>query len=204
VDRDKIERRDFPTGRRGYDPAAVDEHLRRVADEFETQVHGPVPSLSSGTADQVRLILEAAERGASELQARAGEQASAHVTRVQESAEGLLSKLDELEGELGRLLSALRASGERLTEGLAELQAEVGGGGGAPEAAPVVEVDAATDPEPELPMPVVSDEAGARLIALNVALGGSSREETGRYLVEHFGIADPEALLDDVYARVGQ
>ena len=38
VDRDRIERRDFPTGRRGYDPAAVDEHLRRVADEFEARV----------------------------------------------------------------------------------------------------------------------------------------------------------------------
>ena len=200
MDRDKIERRDFPTGRRGYDPAAVDEHLRRVADEFETQVHGPVPSLSSGTADQVRLILEAAERGASEMQARAGEEASAHVTRVQESAEGLMAKLDQLEGELGRLLSALRASGERLTEGLAELQAEVGGGSSVPEVEPIAEVDV----EAELPEPVVSDEAGARLIALNMALGGSSREETGRYLVDHFGIADPEALLDDVYARVGQ
>ena len=35
VDRDAIERRDFPVGRRGYDQAAVDEHLRRVADELE-------------------------------------------------------------------------------------------------------------------------------------------------------------------------
>ncbi len=35
VARDAIERRDFPVGRRGYDQVAVDEHLRRVADELE-------------------------------------------------------------------------------------------------------------------------------------------------------------------------
>ena len=108
MDRDKIERRDFPTGRRGYDPAAVDEHLRRVADEFEAQVHPPAPSLSSGASEQVRQILVAAERSASELRERAGEQASDHVARVQEAAEGMLAKLDRLERELGGLLEALR------------------------------------------------------------------------------------------------
>ena len=46
------------------------------------------------------------------------------------------------------------------------------------------------------------DEAGARLIALNMALSGSPREETARYLAEHFELADVEALLDDVYDRV--
>ena len=40
---------------------------------------------------------------------------------------GMLSKLDELESELGRLLTALRASGERLTAGLEQLQADVAG-----------------------------------------------------------------------------
>ena len=37
-----------------------------------------------------------------------------------------------------------------------------------------------------------------------MALGGSPREETARYLAEHFDLADPEALLDDVYARAGR
>lgn len=43
---------------------------------------------------------------------------------------------------------------------------------------------------------------GARVIALNMALGGSSREETAHYLSENFELDDPEALLDEVYARV--
>ncbi|MGH3016560.1 MAG: hypothetical protein ACRDNN_16570, partial [Gaiellaceae bacterium] len=52
--------------------------------------------------------------------------------------------------------------------------------------------------------PATDDEAGARLIALNKALSGTPREETARYLAEHFTLADPEALLDDVYNRAGQ
>ena len=127
MDRREIERQDFPTGRRGYDPASVDEHLRRVADELEQLRGAPPPApatLSSGASEQVRGILEAAERGADELRARAGEEASGHVERVKLAADGLLGRLDELQTELSKLLDGLRASGERLSEGLAELQAE--------------------------------------------------------------------------------
>ncbi len=249
MDRERIERRDFPTGRRGYDPAAVDEHLRRVADEFEAHVNAPRASLADSTSEQVRLILDAAERGAAELRSQAGEQASDHIARVEAAAGGMLSKLDALESELTRLMAALRTSGERLSQGLAELQAEVSGGvpGAAPpelprsatpapaapssppEAAPVApssapeaapEPPAASSP-PEAPdgaptpLPdlgpfeedFAADEpadAGARLIALNMALGGAPREETARYLAEHFELDDAEALLDDVYERAGR
>ena len=43
---------------------------------------------------------------------------------------------------------------------------------------------------------------GARLVALNMALNGTSREETDRYLAENFDLADRAALLDEVYATV--
>jgi DivIVA domain-containing protein len=211
VDRDAIERRNFPIGRRGYDQAAVDAHLRRVADEFES-LSGraqAVPSpLSAGTSEQVRLILEAAEASAAELRADAGRQASDHVAEVQRAAGGMLSRLDELERELGSLLEALRAGGERLNEGLARLHEQAGELGAATE--PAEPPPAAVPPEPEedfaaaAPAPAPSangDEAGARLIALNMALSGTPREETARYLAEHFTLADAEALLDDVYAR---
>jgi DivIVA domain-containing protein len=202
VDRERIERRDFPTGRRGYDPAAVDEHLRRIADEFEARVHPPPVTLSSGASEQVRLILEAAERGAAELRSKAGEEASDHVARVQEAADGMLAKLDALERELGLLLSALRTGGERLVQGLAELQTEVAVGDVA--LPPPVEIEDVVLPPVPAPAPAPADEAGARLIALNMALSGSPREDTARYLADHFGLASPEALLDDVYARAGQ
>ena len=46
------------------------------------------------------------------------------------------------------------------------------------------------------------DVEGARLIALNMALNGTPREETDRYLAENFDLADRDALLDEVYASV--
>jgi DivIVA domain-containing protein len=198
VDRDGIERQDFPTGRRGYDPDAVHAHLRRVADEFEAlrdraQRPQEPPSLSAGTSEQVRLILEAAERSASELRAKAGEEAGAHVARVEEVAQGLLGRLGELERQLGGLVT-----------GLEKLRDQVSAAAPAPEPEPLPG-PAADGEQPALPDPAANgDEAGARLIALNMALGGSPREETARYLAEHFSLADPEALLDDVYARAGQ
>src|SRR5215210_2758085 len=131
MEREDIERRDFPVGRRGYDQGAVDAHLREVADELERLRAGapaarPAASLSAATSEQVRLILEAAERGAADLREDAGRQAQAHVARVEEAAEGMLARLEALQGELGTLLEGLRASGARLTEELATLQAQVG------------------------------------------------------------------------------
>jgi DivIVA domain-containing protein len=227
VEREEIERRDFPVGRRGYEQDAVDAHLRAVADEIDQLKQSrppaaaaprPAASVAAGTSEQIRLILEAAERGATEMREDAGRQAKAHVARVEESAQGMLAKLEELQGELGALLDGLRAGGERLTQHLAELQAKVGDVDPMPEPAPAPEAEdfaaAAPEPEPAEPEPepapvpataaAPADEAGARIIALNMALGGSSREETAAYLEENFSLADPGALLDDVYAKVGR
>jgi hypothetical protein len=49
---------------------------------------------------------------------------------------------------------------------------------------------------------VGEDSEGARLIALNMALNGSPREETDRYLAENFQLSDRRGLLDEVYASV--
>jgi hypothetical protein len=46
------------------------------------------------------------------------------------------------------------------------------------------------------------DVDGARLIALNMALNGESRERADRYLAEHFTLTDRQKLLDDVYAAI--
>ncbi len=213
VDRNAIERTDFPVARRGYEQAAVDDHLRRVADEFERAAAPPRASLSAGTSEQVRVILEAAERSAAELRDDAGRQAGEHVARVGEAADGMLKRLEALDAELGQLLDGLRRSGERLSEGLAELQAsvaEVPGAEAAVPPAPEPEPEPEPEPAPE-PAPAAGtapaperddDEAGARIIALNMALGGSSRDETAAYLDEHFALPDRDALLDDVYAKV--
>jgi erythromycin esterase-like protein len=49
-----------------------------------------------------------------------------------------------------------------------------------------------------------TDAEGARLVALNMALDGESREAAGRYLEEHFDIPKRERLLDEVYAAAGR
>ena len=76
-------RDDFPSNRRGYDPAAVDAHLDRIADEFDElrrQAAVPTP-LSAQAGDQVKGIVEAAERGAQEIRDAAHAEAREHVAR---------------------------------------------------------------------------------------------------------------------------
>jgi DivIVA domain-containing protein len=235
VDRNAIERRDFPVGRRGYDPAAVDAHLRAVADELDVlreraaagRAGAGRGSLAAGTSEQVRLILEAAERSAAELKEQAGREAGEHVARVQQATGEMLARLDALRGELEGVLGAVRRSGEVLEEGLAQLRRDVGEAGGRPpepaaipEPPVVAASDEPADPgtiaeaidEPADPGAIAeaagaangtADEAGARLIALNMALSGTPREETARYLAEHYELTDAGALLDDVYTRAG-
>jgi DivIVA domain-containing protein len=231
LDRDDIQRRDFPIARRGYDPEAVESHLRRVADEFETLGRPapppPQPGLAAGASEQVRAILEAAEAGAAQLRAEAGAEARGHVERVEGAANEMVARLGQLQGELDRLLAALKASATVLSERLLDMRARVEEMGGSvavpeepapPEPAaeqptvddPAVEAPAAEEPPPAAeeaapaPGERSTDEEGARLAALDLALSGTPREEAERYLAEHFDLADPAALLDDVYARVGR
>jgi hypothetical protein len=67
------------------------------------------------------------------------------------------------------------------------------------------------EPDPEEPPPTdatvpaapAAAPEGARVLALKMALDGTPRDETARYLRENFELEDPEALLDEVYARAG-
>ena len=93
------------------------------------------------------MILEAAEASAAELRADAARQSSEHVGRVQRAAGAMLDRIDELEREL----RALRASAERLTEGLAQLHEQAGELGAM--AAPPEEDFAAAAPAPPVAAP---------------------------------------------------
>jgi vacuolar-type H+-ATPase subunit H len=46
------------------------------------------------------------------------------------------------------------------------------------------------------------DEGAARLVAMNLALDGKSRQEVERHLAEEYELADASRILDDVYSRV--
>ena len=68
LDRQSIEKKDFPIGRRGYDPDAVDAHLRMLADEIDElkrSARRRSESLAAAASEQVRSIVEAANPRAS-------------------------------------------------------------------------------------------------------------------------------------------
>jgi hypothetical protein len=63
-------------------------------------------------------------------------------------------------------------------------------------------------PEPPAPVPEPQpaaapkngDSAAARIVALDMALSGTSREDADQFLAENYDVPDRAALLDEVYA----
>jgi DivIVA domain-containing protein len=276
LERQSIEKKDFPIGRRGYDPDAVDTHLSALADEIDELKRTSrrrSETLASAASEQVRTIVEAAESSAAEItrqaeedaaeiraeasgeaqttREQASDQARQYVGKVSESTAVMLQRLDAMESELSALIESLRTGSNRLNADLQLLEGNLGEVNEAaaprprfereplapvpepePEAAPLPPIDEAEyETEAEagefepagggeevvyveevdisavagVETPVVDgddDTEGARLIALNMALNGTPREETDRYLAENFQLADRVGLLDEVYASV--
>ena len=251
LDRQAIERRDFSIARRGYEPAEVDAHLRRLADEIdELREHAAGSTTIAGAAaDQVRSIVDAAETSAAEIRreaeenarrtthdaartaeetrTRADAEARDNVQRVADAAAVLRQRIDAMQSELNALLESVRTGVNRLGGDLTVLQRDMGAmqlatGAAVPQPppppAPVPAPEPMPDPAPMPPPPPLEPEPepepeppaaanggdvdGARLVALNMALSGTPRDETARYLEEHFDLADSEAILDEVYATV--
>jgi DivIVA domain-containing protein len=147
LERQSIEKKDFPIGRRGYDPDAVDAHLSSIAnevDELKRASRRKTETLASAASDQVRAIVEAAEASAAEIQrqaedeaqeirAEASSEASAtreqatgqareYVGKVSESTAVMLQRLDAMENELSTLIDSLRTGSNRLNADLQLLE----------------------------------------------------------------------------------
>ena len=77
LDRQSIEKKDFPVGRRGYEPEAVDAHLSALAGEVAELTRTPASgggSLASAASSQVQAIVEAAETTAAQILSDAEQQ----------------------------------------------------------------------------------------------------------------------------------
>jgi hypothetical protein len=189
-------------------------------------------SAAASAADKVRAILEAAEQSAAELRTEAAEEIDAQLTHAQAVAARLSERADQIERSLQALANSFREELSALKADLEELRAVGEGVGETraaaqaqaerppqppteprpeprpvpptepPEPEPAAEVPAPDEPDASSPAPTGDGHEGARVIALNMALSGSPRDETARYLSENFELDDPEALLDEVYARV--
>jgi cell division septum initiation protein DivIVA len=153
IDRQAIERRDFPITRRGYEPAAVDAHLRALAAEVEQLQRerpggGSEPSLASTAGSQVQSILAAAEAAAADIERQALdsarttredsdsdaartreeaiEQARAQVAAVAQATAVLLERVGSMDGEVSALVERLRAGAGRLADDLAAVETNMG------------------------------------------------------------------------------
>lgn len=216
LDRDSIVRRDFPTNRRGYDPAAVEAHLSTLAGEIEAlQRRASEPAtLSDQAGEQVRAIVQAAERGAEEIRATASAEAAQRVAHVTEAAEHLRARVEQMEADVTRVMGELRDEARRLHADLSALRGDATRLGAASEGEPAP-ASAAAPPEEAAPSPpdaepardatapANGDTAAARIVALDMALSGTPRDETDRFIAEHYDLSDRAALLDEVYAAAG-
>lgn len=216
LDRDSIVRRDFPTNRRGYDPAAVEAHLSTLAGEIEAlQRRASAPAtLSEQAGEQVRAIVQAAERGAEEIRATASAEAAQRVAHVTEAAEHLRARVEQMEADVTRVMGELRDEARRLHADLSALRGDATRLGAASEGEPAP-ASAAAPPEEAAPSPpdaepardatapANGDTAAARIVALDMALSGTPRDETDRFIAEHYDLSDRAALLDEVYAAAG-
>jgi hypothetical protein len=190
---------------------------------------GSGASAAAAAAEQVRAIVEAAERSAASIEAAAREEAAAiraeaetDASAAREAAGRVAERADELERRLDELADGVRAAVAGLKEDLAALRAgAVKPGTTEPADAPAAEAEPDVDPriaeteavaarEPEVAdtaeepaSPAPGAPEGARVLALKMALDGTPREETARYLRENFELEDPDGLLDEVYARAG-
>ncbi len=181
LDRQSIERRDFPIARRGYDIEAVDAHLSAVAEAVEGLRRPPArtrpESLASAASEQVRAIVEAAEQSAAELEreaqlearqirqdaredgersrVEAARQAREHVQRVADAARAMLERVQTLEQQLGGLLETVRGGASRVSGDLGLLEASV--------ATLQTAADAAPEPAPLPPAPARAPQPAPHL-----------------------------------------
>jgi DivIVA domain-containing protein len=153
LDRQAIERRDFPIGRRGYDTAAVDAHLRELAAQVEELQRAAITgsadvSLATTAGSQVQSIIAAAETAAAEIErnaldaartareaadrdaettrSEAIEKARAHVAAVAQVTATLLERVGSLDAEVGSLIESLRAGAGRLATDLTAVEENMG------------------------------------------------------------------------------
>jgi DivIVA domain-containing protein len=152
LDRQSIEKRDFPIGRRGYDPAAVDAHLRTIAAEVEELCYAlesrAGETLGSSAGTQVQVILEAAEATAAEIEQRAADDARAtreqaaadaertraeaiaraqtHIAAVSRASAVLAERVESMDSQSAALVAALRDGASQLATDLAAVEANMG------------------------------------------------------------------------------
>lgn len=105
--REQILRSDFPSVRKGWDPAAVEAHLHEVADASPEMSRGAgaVPSLADATGERVRGVIAAAEEAAAQIELEARTASESLLSEAREESDGILAAART---ESDRLVTAAR------------------------------------------------------------------------------------------------
>lgn len=165
--------------------------------------------LRATTAERLEAIVEAAERAAEGVIDDAEAQAQRYLAQARAEADRLADhRVDDLSGLVDSLLAqavSLRQEAERLQATLEAAKVRVGAGEGrerlsSPEQrdAPrlrAVESEGTSASEAEGKR---ADATGARLLATQLAVEGSSREEIEQRLRNGFEIEDADSILDAI------
>jgi len=176
-------------------------------------------ALRADTAERLEAIVEAAERAAEGVIDDAEKQARRYLAQARAEAErqteGQVGELSELIDTLLGQAIALRREAERLQATLEEARARIDGVDPSPlppaeerTAAPRLRAVEPAEPpadDPPAPQPPPAeadrsraDASGARLLATQMAVSGSSREEIAQRLRNGFEIEDADAILDAI------
>jgi vacuolar-type H+-ATPase subunit H len=180
-----------------------------------TEISKGKRALQTDTAERLEAIVEAAERAAEGVIDDAEAQARQYLAQARSEADRLSAgRLEEVSGLIDSLLgqaNSLREQAERLQATLEAAGARIGDAGAEPSSpTPVeppqaprlraVDIGEPATAEPEGPR---DDPAGARLLATQLAVSGSSREEIAGRLRNGFEIEDTDAILDAILGPEG-
>lgn len=149
--------------------------------EAETLVRERDPSLPEEVSDLGQL-LDTVEAGI--------EAARAHLVALSASLERVAEELVSAAEEHRRSLPPALAGHARLPEDLTTPRS--------PDPGPVPVDEPEAEPVAEAPSTDAAHDA-ARLVAIEMAVAGDTREGVGRRLRDEFGIRDPRGILDDAF-----
>jgi deoxyribodipyrimidine photolyase len=184
-------------------------------------------SLEAETSKRLEAIVAAAEQAATKVIDDAEREAQRQLADARAQAEALAAeRLAAQAAQADSLIAQaeqIRQHSEQLLAGLARFKSELEGENGGwtgygPKVAARAPHLSAVEPVPELaeeleqpqereePTPLRNPHespAGARLLATQMAVSGSSREEIAARLRNGFEIDDPEAILDAILGPEG-
>jgi cell division septum initiation protein DivIVA len=166
-------------------------------------------SLEASTSERLAAIVAAAEQAASKVIDDAEAEGNRYLSEAQAEADRIvaerLSSVAALTDSLVAQAEMIRQQAERLLESLAQARAELGPEsdlGPAPRGSHLSAVAPVEEPEPaeaaQSPPSGRQGNAGARLLATQMAVSGSSREEIESRLRNGFEIEDTGAILDAI------